>query len=186
MAIFRPQPLLSRQQRTAVHLLGAVVARHLLALGRHPLADRHGQQHQRDRSFHYRQRHLQPGETGCLHHHQLAALGQHPQPQQRAKQRRHREEDLDVLRHAEDGVETSAQRIVTTLPGLFQLIDKLDNAGERHQHEQGHHDGVENRLTDITVKYAKRLHQAAPLLKRARKRRIGTVSHRFNSTASAK
>ena len=74
------------------------------------------------------------------------------------QQGRHREEDLHIFWYAEQGVHPGTQRIVTPLPGFFQLVDKFDNARERHQHEQGHHDGGENRFTDIAVKYAKRLH----------------------------
>ncbi len=40
---------------------------------------------------------------------------------------------------------------VLALADLAQLIDKLDDAGQRHQHEQRHDDGVENRFTDIPV-----------------------------------
>src|SRR5690606_29451282 len=84
-------------------------------------------------------------------------------------------------------VHPGAQCVVTPLPGFFQLIDKLDDARERHQHEQRHHDGGENGFTDIAVKNAESLHHTAPLrTKRARMRRIGTLSHRFNTTASSR
>ena len=151
VAVLRPQPALGGEQRAAVHLLGAVVARHLLALRRHPLADRHGQQHQRNGGFHHRAGDLQAGEAGSLHHHQFAARRQLAQAEQRTEQRRHREESLDVFRHAQQGVHAGAQRSVFALADLAQLIDELDDAGQRHQHEQRHDDGVENRFTDITV-----------------------------------
>ncbi len=185
--VFRPQTLLGGKQRAAIHRLRTIVTRHLLALRGDPFADRHGQQHQGDSRFHHRQRHLHTGEARCLHHHQFATLRQHPQSQQRAKQRRHRKEDLDILRYAEQGVHTRAQRVVVTLPRFFQLIDKLDDPGERHQHEQRHHDGGKNGFTDIAVKYTKWLHYTAPLRrKRARRRRTGTVSHRFKPIANAR
>lgn len=183
VAVLRPQPALGGKQRTAVHLLRAVVARHLVALRRHPLADRHGQQYQRNGGFHHRAGDLHAGKAGGLHHHQLAARRQLAQAEQRAQQRRHREEGLDVFRHAQQGKHAGAQRAVIALAHSAQLIDELDDAGQRHQHEQRHDDGVENRFTDITVQYAK--HQAAPL-RRARSLRIGTVSHRFSASAMTK
>ncbi len=174
-----------RDQRPAVQLLRPVVTRHLLALRCDKLAHRHGQQHQRNRGFHYRQRHLQTGKAGGLHHHQFAALRQRAQPQQRAQQRRHREEDLDIFRHAEQRVVTGIQRGIRPLPGFTQLIDELNDARQRHQHDQRHHDGVEDGFADIAVKDLKH-HTDPPRLKRARKRRIGTVSHTLSATASAR
>ncbi|MNI44203.1 hypothetical protein D3C73_985680 [compost metagenome] len=179
--------MLGRQQRATVHLLCAVVTRHLFTLRRNPFPDGHRQQHQRNSGFHHRQRNLHAGKTGRLHHHQFTALGQHAQSQQRAEQRRHREEDLNVFRGTEQRIQPGPHRVVAPLPGLFQLVNKLDDAGERHQHEQRHHDGGENGFTDIAVKYTKGLHYTAPLRrKRARKRRTGTVSHRLSAIARAR
>ena len=187
VTVFRPQTLLGREQRAAVHLLRTVVTRHLFTLRCDPFANGHRQQHQRNRGFHHRQRHLHTGKARSLHHHQFTALGQHAQPQQCPQQRRHREEDLDIFRRTEQGIQPGAHRIVAPLPGFFQLVNELDDPGERHQHEQRHHDGGENGFTDIAVKYTKRLHYTAPLrIKRARKRRIGTVSQRLSTIASAR
>lgn len=151
VAVLRPQAVFGGKQRAAVHLLRTVVARHLVALRCHPLANRHGQQHQRDSGFHHRAGDLHAGKARSLHHHQFTARRQLPQPEQCAQQRGHREEDLDVFRYTQQGKHPGAQCRVLALAHFTQLVDELDDAGKRHQHEQRHDDGVENRLTDISV-----------------------------------
>ncbi|SRN41732.1 Uncharacterised protein [Shigella flexneri] len=100
--------MLGREQRAAVHRLRTVVTRHLFALRRDPFANRHRQQDQWNGGFHHRQRYLHTGKTRSLHHHQFAALRQHPKTKQRPKKSRHREEDLHIFRHAQQGIHSCA------------------------------------------------------------------------------
>ena len=47
---------------------------------------------------------------------------------ERAKQRSHRKENLDIFRRAQQGIHTGAGRRVAALAGFFKLIDKLNDA----------------------------------------------------------
>src|SRR5699024_12303270 len=78
------------------------------SLRRDPFTNRHRQQDQRNGGFHHRQRHLHTSKTRSLHHHQFAALRQHPKTKQRPKQSCHREEDLHIFRHAQQGIHSCA------------------------------------------------------------------------------